>query len=218
MSAPVSVFLGLGPRGDITEQILKERIEEVCQLVSLRMRERFAFADCASMADAEALVQKLNGVRINSSTLTVQISKRDDPRRNDRDRRDDRRDDRYRRDDRDRRDDRRDDRRVDRHGRRDRSRSRRRDDSRDRRRRDDSRDRRRRDDSRDKRHRHEDRDGRRDRRRDDRERRDDRTHEAVPTPNIDTEYVSQASPINDVMASYQVPENNSPVSSHNAEN
>lgn len=165
----VSVFFGLGPRGDITESMLRERIEEICPVTDFRMRERFAFVDC-SAANAEAIVRRLNGMKFNSSTLTCQISKRDDPARRrggDRDR-----DVRRRDDSRDRRDRRRDDSR-DHRRRRDDSRDRRdvrrrRDDSRDhRRRRDDSRDRRdvrRRDDSRDRRRR---RDDSRDRRRDD---------------------------------------------------
>lgn len=202
----VSVFFGLGPRGDITESMLRERIEEICPVTDFRMRERFAFVDCTP-ADADNIVRKLNGMKFNSSTLTCQISKRDDPARRRNDRNDRRRDNHGRRDrDRDdsrdrvrrRRDDsreyrRRDDSRDRRRRDDSRDRIRRRDDSRDRRRRDDSRDRRRRDDSRDRR-RDDSRDRRRDRddSRDKRRRREDsrdRTESVVETTHTTLETV-----------------------------
>eukprot|EP00758_Cryptobia_borreli_P016299 Tbor_TRINITY_DN6098_c2_g2::TRINITY_DN6098_c2_g2_i3::g.10405::m.10405 len=151
---PFSLFIGLGPRREVTEDDIYNAVSRITRVLAIRMKGACAFCDVASMSDADRVVEKLDGIMIRETRLTVQLSHRNTRgghRRGERrireDSRDRRRDvsrNRY-----DRRDRRRDDSREKR---------RRREDSRDRydrrdRRRDDSRDRRdrRRDDSRDRR-------------------------------------------------------------------
>ena len=143
------IFIGLGPRGDITEDDLKARIEQVAPIKALRMRGQCAFLDCETEEDARKVIESLDQQTINTSRLSVQYSRMNQDRerggRGGRGGFDDRK--RYRSPSRDRRryrSDSRDHRRRYRSDSRDRRRHR--DDSRDRRRRDrsDSRDHRRR--------------------------------------------------------------------------
>lgn len=120
-----SLFIGLGPNGDVTEDALKKKLEETIRVAGpVRMRGSCAFCDVETYEDGDKAIKELNGSYIETSRLSVQWSK--EKRRGD-DRRDDRRGggggggrDRYddrrgggRYDDRDRRDNRYDDRRGD---------------------------------------------------------------------------------------------------------
>jgi RNA recognition motif-containing protein len=128
-NGPVSLFIGLGPQGgSVSEEELKEKLEEAAPVKAIRRRGECAFVDVANSSDAERMISQLRGAMLGACRLSVQYSKDNknmDARKRGRD------------DDFDRRAPPLDDRR-------DRRRRRNRSDSRDRRRRSDSRDRRRR--------------------------------------------------------------------------
>lgn len=110
----VSLFIGLGPRRDVTERDLWEEIDRLVPVRGIRMRDTCAFVDVENIDDAHYVQRKLNNVFVRDSRLSVQLSKtarheggdrrdnvdrrRGDDRRGDDRRGDDRRDS-YRRDD-----------------------------------------------------------------------------------------------------------------------
>lgn len=71
------MFIGLGPNGDVTEELLRAKLEEVCPITSIRMRSSCAFADVSCDREGDKLIEKLNGSYINTSRLSVQHSNRD---------------------------------------------------------------------------------------------------------------------------------------------
>jgi RNA recognition motif-containing protein len=141
-SGPVALFIGLGPQGgSVSEDELRQKLEEAAPIIAIRRRGECAFVDVASSSDAERMISTLRGAMVGPCRLSVQYSKDNNSRGGDRGGDMKRGRDSDRNDDRDRR--------------------RRRSDSRDRRPRADSRDRRRRSDSRDRRPRADSRDRRR---------------------------------------------------------
>ena len=74
------IFIGLGPKGDVTEDDLKARIEEVAPIKALRMRGQCAFLDCETDQDARKVIESLDQQYINSSRLSVQYSRQNQDR------------------------------------------------------------------------------------------------------------------------------------------
>lgn len=144
-NGPVALFIGLGPQGgSVSEDELRQKLEEAAPITAIRRRGECAFVDVASAADADRMISQLRGAMVGPCRLSVQYSKDNNQRGGDRgDMKRGRERDFDRNDDRDRRRNRSDSR----------DRRRYRSDSRDRRRRSDSRDRRPRADSRDRRRR-----------------------------------------------------------------
>lgn len=71
-----SVFIGLGPAAyTISDETLRQRLEEVSPVIGLRIRGHCAFADVQSVEDAERLVTELDGKLIGEARMSVQISR-----------------------------------------------------------------------------------------------------------------------------------------------
>lgn len=75
-SSVTSVFIGLGPAAyTISDETLRQRLEEVAPVIGLRIRGHCAFADVQSVEDAERLVAELDGKLIGEARMSVQISR-----------------------------------------------------------------------------------------------------------------------------------------------
>lgn len=75
-AALTSVFIGLGPAAaTVSEEALRERLEEVSPVLGLRIRGYCAFADVPSPEDADQLVARLDGEMIGEARMVVQISR-----------------------------------------------------------------------------------------------------------------------------------------------
>ncbi|KEG06518.1 splicing factor TSR1, partial [Trypanosoma grayi] len=71
-----SVFIGLGPAAStISEDMLRERLEEVTEVLGVRIRGRCAFADVTDAEAADKLVAELDGKMIGEARMAVQISR-----------------------------------------------------------------------------------------------------------------------------------------------
>eukprot|EP00672_Neobodo_designis_P026000 CAMPEP_0174851722 /NCGR_PEP_ID=MMETSP1114-20130205/23555_1 /TAXON_ID=312471 /ORGANISM="Neobodo designis, Strain CCAP 1951/1" /LENGTH=101 /DNA_ID=CAMNT_0016086277 /DNA_START=35 /DNA_END=337 /DNA_ORIENTATION=- len=78
-----TVFIGLGPRGEITEQMLRDRIEQVCD-ATIRYRGACAYCDLPTHDDVTRVIKALNGVYIGNSKVVVKLAddgQNDAPRR-----------------------------------------------------------------------------------------------------------------------------------------
>jgi hypothetical protein len=67
-----TLFIGLGPRGDVTEEVLQEKLDQICP-TKLRFRGACAFCDVAE-SDAERLIKALNGTYVKGTKLAVKLS------------------------------------------------------------------------------------------------------------------------------------------------
>lgn len=71
---PRSLFVGLGPRGDVSEAELRKAIEAVCPVVDVRIRGSCAFVDVATEEEGQRVIDKCSGTTINASRLSIQWS------------------------------------------------------------------------------------------------------------------------------------------------
>ncbi|KAF5225967.1 hypothetical protein ECC02_000896 [Trypanosoma cruzi] len=77
-----SVFIGLGPAASsISDDALRQRLEEVAPVLGVRIRGRCAFADVPDTETAERLVAELDGKLIGDARMAVQISRNKDKQR-----------------------------------------------------------------------------------------------------------------------------------------
>ncbi|RNE99709.1 putative splicing factor TSR1 [Trypanosoma rangeli] len=75
-AATTSVFIGLGPAAStISDEALRERLEEVAPVLGVRIRGRCAFADVPDPEAAARLVSELNGKLIGEARMAVQLSR-----------------------------------------------------------------------------------------------------------------------------------------------
>lgn len=73
---PVSIFIGLGPSGrDITEQQIRDFLEQYVPIQSIRCRGTCAFADVESEADAQKLIDAADKQHIGNARLSIQVSR-----------------------------------------------------------------------------------------------------------------------------------------------
>ncbi|RNF23002.1 putative splicing factor TSR1 [Trypanosoma conorhini] len=74
--ATTSVFIGLGPAAStISDEALRERLEEVAPVLGVRIRGRCAFADVPDPEAAARLVSELDGKLIGEARMAVQLSR-----------------------------------------------------------------------------------------------------------------------------------------------
>jgi hypothetical protein len=66
-----TVHIGLGPRREVTEDVLKRRVEDVCPVLEMRFRGQYAFVDVATDYDAQRVIDALNNVHIGETRLSV---------------------------------------------------------------------------------------------------------------------------------------------------
>ena len=78
MSETISLFIGLGPNGDVTEGELQAHFAEIAPPGEVRMRGSIAFVDARNAADADKYISQLNGTYINSSRLFVKLDQKED--------------------------------------------------------------------------------------------------------------------------------------------
>lgn len=69
-----TLFIGLGPRNEVSEADLLAKLDEVDKIDALRMRGECAFCDVASTAIGDGIIRSLHGVFIKSTKLNVQWS------------------------------------------------------------------------------------------------------------------------------------------------
>jgi hypothetical protein len=77
MATSVSLFIGLGPNGDVTEEELRKHFYAVAPPQDVRMRGSIAFVDADNAADADLYIEKLNGTHINTSRLLVKLDQKE---------------------------------------------------------------------------------------------------------------------------------------------
>lgn len=75
-NGPVSLFIGLGPQGGtVSEDELRQKLEEAAPVTAIRRRGECAFVDVGSAGDAERMISQLRGAMLGPCRLSVQYSK-----------------------------------------------------------------------------------------------------------------------------------------------
>eukprot|EP00758_Cryptobia_borreli_P000488 Tbor_TRINITY_DN113_c0_g1::TRINITY_DN113_c0_g1_i1::g.12013::m.12013 len=69
------IFIGLGPRGDVSEKFLRDRISEITDEFFLRVVSKGAIGFCEVVDDdvMHRIIHRLNGMKVGCSTITARV-------------------------------------------------------------------------------------------------------------------------------------------------